>query len=555
MVVVGRVRKGAYFDSVTLMNVGREVASREGVLDAAVIMGTEENRAILAASDLLAPEFDAASSTDLLIAVRAESDDLAAAALVAVDELLDRARMPASTGEEFQPASLEGALSALPGANLVLISVAGRYAGGLARRALAEDLNVMLFSDNVPVETEIGLKALAREKGLLVMGPDCGTAILNGVPLAFANAVSRGDVGIVAASGTGLQEVSSIVSNRGAGVSQAIGTGGRDVSSDVGGITFLDALGALAADPATRVLVLVSKPPDAGVLEAIREAAAGIGKPVVSVFLGAAANEAAPGAEVVGVADRTASSAAAPGTVAAAPRWEARTLEEAALAAVALSHGRDPDGIRILLASEERDQIEIARSEAAKRVAGQRYLRGLMSGGTFTAEAQVVLAGMIDGIHSNAPTAGSRRLEDALKPLANTIVDLGADQFTVGRPHPMIDYSLRKKRIEDEAANPEVAVILLDVVLGYGSNPDPAAELTDVVREASERVTVVCSVTGTDRDPQNRSRVVAALEDASAIVEPSNAAASRLAGLIVRELERDPLSGRRPSAGEPRETP
>ncbi len=547
MVVVGRVRTGAYFDSVTLMNVGREVASREGVVDAAVIMGTEENRAILAASDLLAPEFDAASATDLLIAVRAESDDLAAAALVAVDELLDRARMPASTDEEFQPASLEGALKALPAANLVLISVAGRFAGDLARRALAEDLNVMLFSDNVPVETEIGLKALAREKGLLVMGPDCGTAILNGVPLAFANAVSRGNVGIVAASGTGLQEVSSIVSNRGAGISQAIGTGGRDVSSDVGGITFLDALGALAADPATRVLVLVSKPPDPGVLEAIREAAAGVGKPVVSVFLGAAAKEAAD------VADGTASSAAAPGTVAAAPRWEATTLEEAALAAVALSHGRDPDGIGILLASVERDQIEIARGEAAKRVAGQRYVRGLMSGGTFTAEAQVVLARMIDGIHSNAPTAGSRRLEDALKPLANTIVDLGADQFTVGRPHPMIDYSLRKKRILHEADDPEVAVILLDVVLGYGSNPDPATELTDVVREASERVTIVCSVTGTDRDPQNRSRVVAALEAAGAIVEPSNAAASRLAGLIVRELERDRRSGRRPSAGEPRE--
>jgi FdrA protein len=517
VVVVGRIRKGAYFDSVTLMTVGKEIAGTEGVIDAAVVMGTKENRAILAASGLLTEELEAATDTDLLIAIKAETQSAADDALASVDGLLASARKPAAHDDEFHPASFRAGLAAVPDANLAMISVAGRYAGAEAWKALEANLHVMLFSDSVPVETEVELKRFARGKGLLVMGPDCGTAILNGVPLAFANVVNRGEIGIVAASGTGLQEISSIISNEGAGISQAIGTGGRDVKKEIGGITFLQGLAALADDPATKVIVLVSKPPDATVLDSIRDALAGVGKPVVSVFLGAGTDE--------GSHART-----------QAVRWSATTLEEAALAAVAIANGADPERVRILVASRERDEHEIAQAEAAKREPGRRYLRGLMSGGTFTSEAQVVLAGLVPDLHSNAPTAGSAVLDDPLTSVRNTVVDLGADAFTVGRPHPMIDYSLRQQRIRDEASDSEVAVILLDVVLGYGSNPDPAAELVDVVREAVEKVSVVCSVTGTDRDPRGRGAVARALEEAGAIVMPSNASASRLAGQIVRLL-------------------
>ena len=507
MVSVGQIRKGAYFDSVTLMAVAREVTELQGVVDAAVVMGTSENRAILDASGLLLAEFDDAGDTDLLVAVKADSDEAAGAAFAAVTDLLAAAgKRPGGGDAGMVPGSLEGALEEMPDAQLALISVAGKYAGAEAMKALQRGLHVMLFSDNVPLDTEVGLKAHAREHGLLVMGPDCGTAIINGVPLAFANVVPRGSVGIVAAAGTGLQEVSSIIANEGAGVSQAIGTGGRDVKSAVGGTTFVQGIEMLGADPETGVLLLVSKPPDPGVLERIAAAAAATGKPVVSVFLGAP--EASTSA----------------------------TLEEAALTAVALARGTDPGDVSRRLAGRDAESAAAARTIAAGLDPRRRYVRGLFSGGTFCTEAQLQFTGVDPGVHSNAPAGGAVELEDPLRSVGHTIVDLGADEFTVGRPHPMIDYSLRNRRILAEAEDPETAVILLDVVLGYGSNPDPAGELEEVIAAAAARVPVVCSVTGTDSDPQDRRDVVARLIAAGATVLPTNAAASRFAAAIVREI-------------------
>ncbi len=515
MVVVGFIKQGVYFDSVTLMVVAQQLRGQEHVLDAAVVMGTAGNQAILNASGLVVPEFAGAEDTDLLIAVKAATEAVAAEALAVADELLAKAHLQvASPSAELQPLSLEGALQQVPEANLALISVAGHYAGHEARRALEHGLHVLLFSDNVPLETEISLKELARAKGLLLMGPDCGTAIINGVPLAFANAVRRGPIGIVAASGTGLQEISSLVSNQGSGISQAIGTGSRDVQAEVGGIMFLVALEALAADEQTRVIVLVAKRPDTEVLARIETEIAKItkmaeiAKPVVTVFLGA---------ESYGP-------------------WAVTTLWEAALRAVALAESADPAEVTQLLAGREAEIVTQAKQLAARRDPHRKYLRGLMSGGTFAAEAQVLLSDLIPGMYTNTPAGKATRLPDSLQSQAHTIVDLGADEFTVGRPHPMIDYSLRKQRLLVEANDPETAVILLDVVLGYGAHPDPAAELVSLVRDACQHVAVVCSVTGTDRDPQNRSQVVQALTSAGAIVMPSNAEASLLAGHIVRHL-------------------
>jgi succinyl-CoA synthetase alpha subunit len=392
---------------------------------------------------------------------------------------------------------------------MVVISVAGRHAAAEARKALDAGLHVMLFSDNVTLEQELELKLLGRERGLLVMGPDCGTAIINGVPLAFANVVGRGSIGIVAAAGTGCQEVSTLIANEGAGVSQAIGTGGRDVKKDVGGIMFLEALKALAEDEPTKVILLVSKPPHPDVLKQIEAVIAGIRKPVVPFFLGAARSDPASPA----------------------------TLEEAALMAVALSRGEEPGAVRKRLSARHEEMRVLARREAGKLKKGQKYLRGLFSGGTFCTEAQILFEGVLDGVHSNAPAGKARKLENSLRSVEHSVVDLGEDEFTVGRPHPMIDYSLRRKRIAEEAAEPSVAVILLDVVLGYGSHLDPASELVEPIRQAVKKVSVVCSVTGTDRDPQNRAAVVAALEQAGALVMPSNAAACKLAATLAQYVK------------------
>jgi FdrA protein len=487
------------------MRVGKELAALPGVADAAVVMGTHSNQAILAASGLLIPLFKQARDTDLLIAAKARTDKLAQSALAAVDALLAKANRKSAPSSEVRPVSLDGALKVLPEANLALISVAGRYAGQIARHALESGLHVMLFSDNVALEQEIELKQFARKRGLLVMGPDCGTAIVNGVPLAFANAVNRGSIGIVAAAGTGLQEVSCIISNEGAGISQAIGTGGRDVKQEVGGIMFMEGLKALAQDEQTRVILLVSKPPHPQVLNRIQRAIKAIGKPVVTLFIGAGTNGSCPA-----------------------------TLEEAALQAVALAQGRKPGAVAQQLAARDETLSRLAAREAARRKRGQRYVRGLFSGGTFCAEAQIIFGDMLTDVYSNAPVRGVKQLRDSLVSQRNTVVDLGEDEFTVGRPHPMIDYSLRNRRILEEAADPGTAVILLDVVLGYGSNPDPAAELRAVLHRAARKVAVVCSITGTDQDPQNRSRVEKALCKAGALVMPSNAAACKLAGSIIQ---------------------
>ena len=522
MVVKGKVKAGEYFDSVTLMLAGRDLSGLPGVQDAAVVMGTRENRDILEASGLLCPEFAAAGDTDLLLAVKAEDEAAAIRALDAAEQrLAERNSRPAGPAGAASARSLEGALKLQPGSRLALISVAGRYAAAEAWKALDRGLHVMLFSDNVPLESEIALKQAARECGLLVMGPDCGTAIVNGVPLGFANAVARGPVGIVAAAGTGLQEVSVLVSNAGAGISQALGTGGRDVKEDVGGLMFVEALQALADDPATAVVLLVSKPPHPAALNPIAAVSRKIKKPIVSIFLGAP-----------------------PETAGAFSTHAAATLEEAALVAARIA--REEPAAAGRAAAAVRRELEVRKAaiqEEAERLArglapGRRYLRGLFSGGTFCSEAQIVLKGTLSGLWSNAPAGSAQKLDDALHSRQNTLVDLGEDEFTVGRPHPMIDYDLRKRRMKAEIHDPETAVVLLDVVLGYGSHPDPAAELAPLVREAAGQVRVVCSVTGTDRDPQNRSRVVDALEAAGARVMPSNAAAALLAGAICARLQR-----------------
>ena len=510
MIVVGQIKKGAYFDSVTLMRVGKDLAGLPGVVDAAVVMGTKSNQAILSSSGLLISKFSEASDSDLLVAVKGTSLKAAEAALAGADELLGKATHRATTGDEVRPASLEGALKVLPGANLALISVAGRYAGGVAMRALESGLHVMLFSDNVALEQEIELKQFARKRGLLVMGPDCGTAIINGVPLAFANAVNRGDIGIVAAAGTGLQEVSCIISNAGAGISQAIGTGGRDVKQEVGGIMFIEALKALAQDEQTRVILLVSKPPHPQVLKHIDKVAKTIRKPIVRIFIGAGSDANEP-----------------------------VTLEEGALRAVALARGQKPEDAAGQLVARDETFAQLAKREAAKSRKGRKYLRGLFSGGSFCAEAQVLLKDTLADLYSNVPLPGVKQLRNSLRSQKNTVIDLGEDEFTVGRPHPMIDYSLRNRRILEEAADAETAVILLDVVLGYGANPDPARELASVLRRASGQVSVVCSVTGTRQDPQNRDLVESALCKEGAIVMPSNAAACRLACGIIRCLSRE----------------
>jgi FdrA protein len=510
-VTKAETRSGAYYDSVILMQLQRSLAALPGVLDAGVVMGTEANKDILDQSGLLTPEARAAAADDLVIVISAETAATAQAALDRVDELLSRRR--GGVEQEYRPKSLESAAQLLPNAQWVLVSVPGRYAAGVTRQALRLGKHVFLYSDNVSLEDEIGLKQMALEKGLLVMGPDCGTAIVNGVGLGFANRVRRGAIGIVAASGTGLQQVSARIHQLGSGITHALGTGGRDLSEAVGALTAHQCLDLFSRDLETDVIVLVSKPPSARVAEGLLSAARSVGKPVVVDFIGYASAV----RQVENVRFAT-------------------TFDETAELAVRLAkdEGRG---------AKDREEI----TDPDHFAPGQRYLRGLFSGGTLAYEAQLVLQGYLPALYSNAPLDKEYRLANSMVSQGHTIVDLGEDEFTVGRLHPMMDNDLRIRRLRQEADDPEVAVILLDVVLGYGSHPDPASELGPAIAEArtgaeqaGRHLEVVAVVVGTDEDPQGLDAQVEQLRAAGARVEVSNDAAVRYVGRLLRSLDPRP---------------
>ncbi|HEX4834716.1 MAG TPA: acyl-CoA synthetase FdrA [bacterium] len=518
MIVRGTVRRSAYYDSVTLMQAQQSLRRLPGIVEAGVVMGTAANVELLRQAGL-DPEGMTATADDLVVVVRADTEERALDALAALDALLARRPSegvsPAAAEAEYRPRSVTAASRLLPDANLALVSVPGRFAAGVAREALEAGLHVMVFSDNVPVEDEVHLKEMGSRRDRLVMGPDCGTSLIGGAALGFANRVRRGSIGLVGAAGTGLQEVITVIHRRGAGVSHALGTGGRDLSPHVGGMTMSRALAALGRDPGTSVVVLVSKPPDPMVADRILGQAAGIGKPVVVAFVGPPR-----GADIGGTL-----------------HW-AGTLEDAGSLAVQLAGGA-PGG-----SWEPLDRWRITAARRAEEVIGrlapsQRFVRGLFSGGTLCAECVGLLQAQLQPFYSNVPVGAALMHQGAGPSRAHTVLDLGADIFTIGRLHPMLDMSLRSLRLDQEAADPEVAVILLDLVLGEGVHPDPAGALAPSITraraaaaKAGRSLAVVASVCGTDQDPQHRARQVERLEAAGVLVEDTNARAGVLAGMI-----------------------
>jgi FdrA protein len=500
------IRSGAYYDSVILMQLQRSLAEQPGVIDAGVVMGTNANKEVLAQSGMLISEAEAAGADDLVIVVIGNDETSAQTALGKVDELVASRRRSASD-QDYRPRSIETAAKMLPDANWVLVSVPGRYAAGVARQAMGFNKHVFLYSDNVTLEDEISLKQEAAQKGLLVMGPDCGTAIVNGIGLGFANKVRKGPIGVVAASGTGLQQVTVRIHQMGGGITHALGTGGRDLSEAVNAITARQGLDLMARDPEAKVIVLVSKPPSPKVADELIKAARSIPKPVVVDFIGYAS------------ASRRVDNI-----------FFATTFDETAELALRLVDSTEDFG---------------AQADISKFKVGQKYLRGLFSGGTLQYEALLILQNYLPVVYSNAPLDKKNKLEDSLVSKEHTIIDLGEDEFTVGRLHPMMDNDLRIRRLEKEATDPEVAAILLDVVLGYGSHPDPAGELAPAISAAiktaataGRHLEVIAVVSGTDEDPQGMEDQIKALKDAGAKVETSNDAAARYVGKLMQAIER-----------------
>ena len=513
------IKTSEYHDSVSLMLVARELTEFPGVEDASVMMGTEANKSLLEQSGLLTQEAKRTSPNDLIIAVKA-NEDVAEKALEEAEKILAKKQNAGGEGSEFLAKTVRGAVRSHPEANMAIISVAGRYAAEEAWEALFQGLHVLLFSDNVSLKDEIDLKNFAAEHGLLLMGPGAGTAIINGVALGFANVIPDGPVGIVSAAGTGLQEVSTLLAKNGVGITQGIGTGGRDLKESVNGTMMLAGLKALQADENTKYIVLVGKPPAPSVTKRVMDQIAKGSKPTVMCFMGGD----------VTLADNVKNAMAV------------RTLQEGGLLGAKLA-GADLPDIDKLIAKETAELQVEAKKLSVTLSDGQRYLRGLFSGGTLCYESQVIWEGLMsEPVLSNAPLDKAKTMKDATRSEGHCTVDLGEEEFTVGRPHPMIDNDLRIRRILQEAADPEVAVIILDVVIGYGAHMDPAAELGPAIQEGKAKaksqgrdLIVIASVTGTELDPQGLTRQTKTLEKYGVIVCPSNAAASRLAGMIVEQ--------------------
>ncbi len=514
------LEKDSYYDSVFLMLTSKAVKEIPGVKNAVVAMATEMNRELLKEIGLFTPEMGGATPNDLIIAVEGENEEVVTKACETAKDLLRKKRITTEETWEYRPVSLESALKTVPDCNLLIISVPGMYAAREAKKALEKGLHVMLFSDNVALDDEIELKKLAIEKGLLMMGPDCGTAIINGKPLCFANVVKRGDVGIVAASGTGLQEVSCCIDKLGSGISQAIGTGGRDLKdSRVGGMTMLMGIEALRNDPDTKVILVISKPPAEDVAERVVSKLKKTGKPSVIHFIGLEARK-----HIENL-------------------WSAVNLEEAAGMAVALSR-EEKYSPRTFTISKESVQ-KVVEKETKRMAQTQKWLRGLYTGGTLADEAMILFERAGFEIYSNIQTKAELVLRDPHVSQGHTVLDLGDDVFTVGRPHPMIDPSIRDERILKEMEDPEVALLLLDFVLGYGSHENPAEailkSLSQAKKKAEERggyLSIVASITGTEGDSQNMEDQKKKLESIGCLVMPSNYQASMLVLKIMQERNR-----------------
>lgn len=510
MAVKYLIKKGLYFDSLKLMGISSNLSNLEGVKQGVVAMATLKNKEMLKNFDLLNEELEALGNGDLMIVVRADSEETCDEALTQAQEMISGNIKQKK--DEVSHKNLSSTVNHVPDANLVVISLPGEYAAAEARKALEQDLHVMLFSDNVSLEDEVALKEYAHENGLLLMGPDCGTAIIGNVALCFANEVRPGNIGLAGASGTGGQEVTVLIDQLGGGITHYLGTGGRDLSAEVGGLMMLDVLDALDEDENSEVVVILSKPPVQSVAQKILDRAAAIAKPVVVCFIGGVAPE----------------------TVAAYPGLHfATSLEDAAVQAVKLS------GVPVTGKIHVFDEGEVADLKH-KLKPGQKYIHGLYSGGTLCGEAMEIAQAACGPVYGNLTKDPAYHLSKGEKGAGHVFLDFGEDEYTEGKPHPMIEPSQRNEEIVTAAQDPSTAVILMDFVLGYGSHADPVGATLPYIERAKaaaakndQEIIFIGYVCGTAGDFQGYDAQRQALREAGVIVADSNYQAAKLTAALV----------------------
>ena len=508
------VKKNFYFDSFSLMKISTEIKKVANIREAMVCMATELNKDLMVHAGLMTLKAEDATPNDLVIAIEGKDEEAISKGIERANQLLEEKGKRRGPAGHYQPRSLDTAIKMLSDANLTLLSIAGKYVKREAIKALQKGLNVMIFSDNVPIEDEIEIKRIGKDQGLLVMGPDCGTAIINGIPLAFANEIRRGVIGIIGASGTGMQEICVIVHKAGAGISQAIGVGGRDLSKEVGGITTRMAIKSLGEDKQTKVIVFIAKAFERSITADIMRLLKGTGKPVIVHLIGSTLDVIEREGLEIG-----------------------KTLQDTAIKAVMAAQGF----ANIAFLQMEDELKKVIELETRCLSPKQKYLRGLFCGGSFCAETLEIFFQTAGTIHSNLYGDHIRPLANSYSSIENTALDLGDDAFTLGRAHPMIDPTIRINRLLQEANDPETAVVLMDVILGYGSSPDIAGSLIPTIKKIKMKadntgayLSVVVNLCGTEHDPQNYFEQERILKESGVVVFPTNELAARAAAGIIK---------------------
>ncbi|GIC72853.1 acyl-CoA synthetase FdrA [Limosilactobacillus fermentum] len=504
------IEKNSYHDSIVLMLLTNHLKEIAGVNNVQVMMGTPANKDIFKTGGLATPELDQATPNDMVVVVDVDDEALIDQVVAESKNYLEeQSQAKEDEGTTERVRTWDKALEVGKDAPLALISIPGVYAAPEIERALDAGKHVFCFSDNVSIEDEARLKKLAHEKGLLLMGPDCGTGVANGIPLAFANRTRRGEIGIVGASGTGIQEVATTIHKLGGGVTNAIGTGGRDLKAAVDGTTLKDGVALLDQDPSVKVIVVISKPPAKEVRDSVMDLLRAAHKPVVVVFMGERPDHHEEGL------------------------YQAYTLEETAHLAVDLLNGQQPTVV-----AEELPVPDVKLAE------GQKNIKAYYSGGTLAYEAATMINDTV-GLNAESGVDGAILNQDGYEAL-----DLGDDVYTQGRPHPMIDATVRKQMMTDAGQDPETAVILIDDVLGYGTHDDMAGELAPTIKKViadakaqGRELPVVATIVGTDLDIQDYAGQKKTLEEAGAVVCQSNAQAVKVAlaliGHPVEEVVKD----------------
>jgi len=510
------VRRNLHRDSVLLLKLSEEAKTIAGIKDAAVVMGTVTNKEILAKLGLLTEEGKAATDSDMILALKVDSESEIAEAAKEVEAIILRA--PVSKGRSYY--SVDAAMEAVPDANLAIVSVPGEYAREIVLKLLARGINVHLFSDHVAPDQELEMKQYAASKNLLLMGPGAGTSLIGGKAIAFANVIRRGNVGIVAAAGTGLQEISALLNQAGVGVSAGLGTGGGDVKAKIGGLMMLQSIDALEKDHETDTIVVISKPPDPPVSRLLFEHLTHqCKKRYITCFLGPERYSIPQGVQTRVTGSRT---------IHAALSEVVRTIDPA---------HHDIIMRRFTVPTAE---LKTIASEASKGLSfNQRYIRGLYTGGTLAYETLLILGRLIGDVYSNAPLDPGLKLSNSYQSLKDSVIDMGEEEFTSGRAHPMIDPTIRGIRLIEEAKDPEVAVILMDIILGYGSHPDPAGAMLSAILEAKQTalssgrsLPILAHVCGTEQDPQPLSEQEKKLQEAGVKVFKTNTMMAIAAAMI-----------------------